>query len=261
MRTLVCALTILTIVGCASQEPVPAPLVQKPPPTPEQADAKTRAELHAQLGAAYYDIGNYPVALDELNEALRADSEYGPAYNVLGLVYMGLGEEARAEQSFRRALSINAQDSEAHNNFGWFLCQRKRQDEGIKHFMAALKNPLYASPEKSYVNAGICARGRGDEKAAIEYFERALQAQPQHPQALFQMADLAFKRNALPDAKTYLTRLSRTGTTFNAEALWLALRVERGLGDRDAEASYGMQLRRNFPNSREAQALLNRQFE
>ena len=104
-------------------------------------------------------------------------------------------------------------------------------------------------------------RGLGDDKAAAEYFERALQVQPQQPQALYQLADLAFRRNALPEARMYLTRLSRSGTTFNAEALWLALRVERALGDRDAEASYSMQLRRNFPNSRETQALLNRQFE
>jgi type IV pilus assembly protein PilF len=58
-----------------------------------------------------------------------------------------------------------------------------------------------------------------------------------------------------------MARLGKTGAAFNAEALWLALRIERALGDKDAEASYGMQLRRNFPNSREAQALLNRQFE
>ena len=260
MKVLACALGCFAIMGCA-QEPVQPSLTQKPPASQEQADARSRADVHAQLGAAYYEIGNLAVALDELNEALRADSEFGPAYNILGLVYMGLGEEARAEQSFRRALSINAQDSDAHNNYGWFLCQRKRHEEGIKHFMAALKNPLYAAPEKSYLNAGICARGRGDDKVASEYFERALQVQPQQPQALLQLADLAFRRNALPDAKTFLTRLSRTGATFNAEALWLALRVERALGDKDAEASYGMQLRRNFPNSREAQALLNRQFE
>ena len=260
MTRLACILACATIIGCA-QEPVAPPPNPNPPSQPEKADARSRAEIHAQLGAAYYEIGNFAVALDELNESLRADSNYGPAHNVLGLVYMGLGEEAQAEQSFQRAISINAQDSDAHNNYGWFLCQRKRYEEGIKHIMAALKNPLYAAPEKSFVNAGLCARSRGDDKAATEYFERALQLQPQQPQALLQLADLAFRRNALPDAKTYLTRLSRTGATFNAEALWLALRVERGLGDRDAEASYGLQLRRNFPNSREAQALLNRQFE
>ena len=55
--------------------------------------------------------------------------------------------------------------------------------------------------------------------------------------------------------------MSRTGSQFSAEALWLAVNVERRLGDREAEASYGLQLRRNYPNSPETQALLNRQYE
>jgi type IV pilus assembly protein PilF len=180
---------------------------------------------------------------------------------MLGLVYMDLKEDAVAEQNFERAIKLNPVDSDANNNYGWFLCQRKRYDEGMKRFLAAVKNPLYQSPDKSWVNAGMCSLSRGDETAAGEYFQRALEVQPSQPQALFHLAQLAFRRGQLPVAKEYLTQLSKTGATFSAEALWLALRVERGLGDREAEATYGLQLRRNYPNSREAQALLNRQYE
>jgi type IV pilus assembly protein PilF len=35
----------------------------------------------------------------------------------------------------------------------------------------------------------------------------------------------------------------------------LGVRVERRLGDRNSEASYAMQLRKNFPDSKEARAL------
>ena len=45
------------------------------------------------------------------------------------------------------------------------------------------------------------------------------------------------------------------------ELVWLALRVERALGDRNAEASLGFQLRKNFPESREARALAAGQYE
>jgi type IV pilus assembly protein PilF len=46
-----------------------------------------------------------------------------------------------------------------------------------------------------------------------------------------------------------------------AEALWLGVRVERRLGDRNSEASYALQLRNKFPNSREARALVAGQYE
>jgi type IV pilus assembly protein PilF len=260
VRAHACLAGAALLAACA-QQPVAPPLAPQAPVTPQQADARTRADLHTQLGAGYFELRNFAVALEELNEALRADPNHGPAYNMLGLVYMELREDAAAEQNFERALRINPADSDASNNYGWFLCQRKRHADGIKHFMNAVKNPLYQTPEKSFVNAGMCARAAGDEAAAQQYFQRALGVQPSHPQALLQLADLAFRRGEMPAAKEFLTRLNRTVANLSAEALWLALRVERRLGDREAEASYGLQLRRNFPNSRETQALLNRQYE
>lgn len=260
MRKLAYLLAAGLLAACA-QQPIAPPLTPPPPSSPQQADARTRADLHTQLGAGYYELRNYAIALQELNEALSADPNHGPAYNMLGLVYMQLQEDAAAEQNFQQALRINPLDSDAHNNYGWFLCQRKRHDAGIEHFMRALKNPLYQNPEKSWVNAGLCARGAGDETEAQRYFQRALEVQPGQPQALFQLAEIAFRRGDNAAAKEYLSRLSRTGSQFSAEALWLALNVERRLGDREAEASYGLQLRRHYPNSPETQALLNRQYE
>ena len=260
MMRIGCGIALLLLVAC-SQQPTQPQYTPKPPEKPELGDPKTRAEIHTRLGAAYYEIGNYAVALSELKEALQADPDHSHAYDVLGLVYMALREDDEAERNFQRALSLNPQDSDANNNYGWFLCKRKRFDEGIEHFMAALKNPLYSTPEKSYVNAGICARDRGDLKSAADFFQRALRSQPQQLNALYQLADMAYHGNQLAEAKEYLERLTRTGATFNAKALWLALRIERRLGNKDAEASYGLQLRRSFPKSREAQALLDGQFE
>ena len=71
------------------------------------------------------------VALEEVGIALRADPNYGPAHNVAGLVYGRLKEDRLAQQSFERALRINPLDSDANNNYGLFLCQRQREEEGI----------------------------------------------------------------------------------------------------------------------------------
>lgn len=256
--------TVLAVVvlstGCADQ-PVRPALSPEPPTTRQQADARTRAELRTQLGAAYFELRNFKVALEELQEALRADPGYGPAHNMLALVYMELREDGLAQESFERALRINPQDSDAHNNFGWFLCQRKRHDDALRHFDAALKNPLYQTPDKAHTNAGICSRERGDDAAALRHFQRAREFQPRNPIALYHLADMTFRRGLVAQAREFLQELARTGVTFSAEALWLALRVERALGNRDAEASYGSQLRRIYPDSRETQALLSRQYE
>jgi type IV pilus assembly protein PilF len=195
------------------------------------------------------------VALEEVREAMRADPGYGPAYNVAGLIYAELKEDKLAQENFQRALRLNPLDSDANNNYGRFLCDRQREDEAIRYFQAALRNPLYQTPDRSYVNAGLCSQRRGNTAAAEDYFQKALKARPNQPQALYQLADLAYARGAYDQAKDYLNRFGQLANA-NAEVLWLALRVERKLGDRAAAASYGTQLTKNYPESKEARALL-----
>jgi type IV pilus assembly protein PilF len=253
--TLVTAAACLALSACASQQAADDSALKSQSPTSgDETGDRTRARIHTQLAASYYDLGNMSVALEEVREALRADATYGPAHNVAGLVYGRLKEDRLAEESFKRALSISPTDYNAHNNYGLFLCDRKREREAIDHFMAAVKNPLYSYPDRSYVNAGVCARRGGDAKAAEGYFQQALKTRPNQPQALYQMADLAYSRGDMMGARNYLNRVTQL-VQASAEVLWLGLRVERQLGDRNAEASYALQLRNRFPDSAEARLL------
>jgi type IV pilus assembly protein PilF len=100
----------------------------------------------------------------------------------------------------------------------------------------------------------------GDAAGAAEFFQLALKVRPDQPQALYQMADLAYGRGDYGEARSYLGRLTKVALP-NAETLWLGVRVERRLGDRNSEASYAQRLRKQFPDSREARALLAGQYE
>lgn len=260
MRTIYLAFCVaLIMTGCVTQpaEPEFKPAVST---TGNDSGERERARIHTELAAGYFEFGNFGVALEEVTIALRADPNYGPAFNVAGLVYAALKEDRQAEQNFERALSINPMDSDAHNNYGRFLCQRKREDEGIKHFMAAVRNPLYRTPERSFVNAGFCSRQRGDNKAAEDYYLQALKRAPNYAIGLYQMADLAYTQADYGSAKRYLDRLAKLVPPV-PELLWLAVRVERKLGNGSAEASYAQQLRKNFPDSKEARALAAGQYE
>ena len=257
MRKSIVVGLMLMVAGCAGTNPQPASYA---PQSGIETDVQMRARIHTELASGYFELGNYGVALQEAAEALKSDPNYAPALNVLGLVYMELRDDKAAESNFQRALRVSPLDSNSNNNYGRFLCLRKREQESIKYFLAALRNPLYTTPDASWVNAGICARQAGDLKGAEEYFQQALKVRPTQQQALYQLADMAYRRKNSPEAKTYLTRLLRD-LEPTAETLWLALRVERALGDRNAEASLGFQLRNRFPDSREARALIAGQYE
>lgn len=223
-------------------------------------DPHTRAKLHTELGALYFQDGNMAVALDELKTAIAIAPSYAPAYNVRGLVRLYLREMELAEDDFKQALRLAENDPEVNNNYGWFLCQTNREKDSIAYFLRAIKNPLYQTPGRAYLNAGRCSQKVGELDAADDFLQKALRFLPDNPQALMQLAAINYQRGNYELARKHLSDIVRK-VEPSAETLWLALRIERRLGDRSAEASYGNQLRRKFSGSPEYQELLKGNFE
>ena len=258
------AMSMLLLAACGSSQrqpepPSPAQAAQQREPTPAKPEERARA--HTELGTGYYSIGQYGVAIEELNEALKADPNYVPALNSLGLVYMALKEDRKARANFERGVRLAPNDSDVNNNYGLFLCDRKQEKESLKYFVAALKNPLYRNPGETYVNAGICARRAGDVAMAEEFIMKAIALRPDDPRALFALADIQFNRGDFLTAKFNLTRYMQQVPNADSRALWLGARIEQRLGNRAEVMSYGSQLRTRFPGAPETQAYNSGQFE
>lgn len=251
MRLFASVLIVALLGGCASRSDGDVNVQEDPSRVQESA------RIHTELAGRYYEQGKYAFALEEIAAALKKDSDYAPAYNVRGLVHMALLEDDEADRDFRRSLDLDDTSSSAHNNYGWFLCQRGREQESVKHFMAAVKNPLYATPEKAFLNAGLCSKKAGKLNDAELYLKRALVMQPNMPEALLGMAELGYARADYAGAKSFLVRYLQGMKELPAAGLLLAARIERKLGNRNAEASYKVQLRNRFPDSREAQLILS----
>lgn len=241
------------LAGCAAHGPVSGPAEATSKMT-GGSDAWQRAKVHTELAALYYRDGNMAVALEELRIALSAESSYAPAYNMMGLVHMHLRDFQLADDNFRRALALVSNDPEINNNYGWFLCQTGRPRDALAYFTAALSNSLYATPERAYLNAGVCAIKAGDDHAAEDYLQKGLRLGRPLLAAYLPLAGVHYRQGNLREAKRLLGELHRQAEP-NAEALWLALRIEHKLGDRTSEAGYAAQLRRRFPDSPENLAL------
>jgi type IV pilus assembly protein PilF len=244
------------LAGCAGQ-PAGESSVQA---SQAETESRQRARAFTELATAYYGRGQYKISLDELRKAITADSRFGPAYNIYGLIYMELAEDRLAEENFRRAIELDRGDSEARNNYGWFLCTRGRYDEGLEQFTQALRNPIYASPEQAMTNAGLCAELKGDLALAEANLQRSLKLQPDNPVTLLKLAGMRYRQGQLAETQRLLQRHAELAPP-TAESLWLGVRVERRLGDREQEAAYGLQLRKRFPGAPETRRLQAGQYE
>jgi type IV pilus assembly protein PilF len=244
MRHIAAALVLAAAAGCVSQTAVETRQVTDA----QVADARRRAEVHTALAGEYYSRGNYAVALQETRLALKDDSSYFQAYNMQGLVYMELREDGPARESFDQALRLSPNNPEVLNNFGWFLCVRNEGDRGLGMIERAASDPLYATPEKALLSAGLCLRRLGRKADAEDRLRRAVMIRPDMVGALYNLAELSYDRGATKDAENYLVRTMRVATP-SQEALVLGVKIARANKDRAGEESYLQQLRRRFPDS------------
>jgi len=253
----------LLATGCTTTteingKEVTAGQANQAPPT--EADARKRALIRLQLAASYYQKGQFNVAFEEVQRALQLDPNYADAYGLLGLINMDLGRRSEAETNFQRALQLDGENPEILNNYGWFLCQTGRERQSIDYFKRAAAAKTYATPAMPMQNAGLCLLRVKDPKGAEEYFKRSFELDAANPVPKYQLARLYLSARQLERARFYYGLLPR-GVEANAEVLWLGVRIAHAEGDVRTEQQLAMDLRRRFPDSREAAALRREAFD
>lgn len=249
MRNYVRGLNVLLLA--LSLSACQGPSTAGKPPT----DNAKLSEINTELGAQYMRNREYQIAMEKLTKAVELNPRNINAHGTLALLHAVIGQYDKAEASFKQAMRIDGDNSSLLNNYGQFLCQRGRYEEGQKLIMKAVANPLYANADSGYYNAGACAMGNGKLDEADGYFRKALEINSEMTPALLQMADVSLQLNRALQARAYLQRYGAVAT-MNARALWLGVQIERQLGNRDDEASYALQLQKNFPDSLQTKQLL-----
>ncbi len=213
------------------------------------------AEVNTQLAIEYMRKGMNEAAMEKFKKALKQNPHLQVAHTSIAILYERLGENDLAEKHYRKAYDINRKDSLTLNNYGQFLCREGKLKEADKMFIAAVKDPLYRFPETVYTNAGICAKKRPDLMLADTYFRKALQLNPKYPPALREMARLSFERKKYLATRAYLQRLQEVAP-LTPEFLWIGVRAEDALGNRNAVSSYALVLKNRYPEADETQALV-----
>jgi type IV pilus assembly protein PilF len=245
------------LAGCSSTATKNPAVVKVQAPASQETvrgDARTRANSHANLGFEYYAQRQYGTALEEAKVAIKNDSSYSPTYNLLGLIYKELGDNKSAEESFQRAMQLSPGDPEFSNNYGWFLCQTKREQQAFQYFNAALQNPLYPTPVVALTNAVECSVRTGDYKGAESYLDRALVYGSNNVRVLMVAANLKYLQKQYGEARYYVSEVHKNMEPTAASA-WLALRIAHRIGNREEEARYVSMLRKKFTDSEESRKL------
>ena len=256
---------LAALAGCTTttQRQLPSPSNETPDriTASDEPDGQKRARARMELAAAYFGRGQMATALDQVKIAIAADPLYGEAFNLRGLIYANLGDQNLAEESFKRALQLNARDADSMHNYGWYLCQQKRFPEAGAFFAQALAVPQYRGIARTLLAQGICQAGAGQLAESEASLSRAYEIDPSSPFTATNLSEVLYRRGEFERARFYVRRVNALPDVANAQTLWLAARIENKLGNRQGANDFGTQLRNRFPESREARAFARGDFD
>ncbi len=219
----------------------------------DEPEARKRARIRLELAIGYFEQGQTTIALDELKQSISADPTYSEGYNLRGLIYMRLEDFRFAEESFRKALSLNPKDSNVIHNLGWLMCLGGRYTESAELFNRALSNPQYGERAKTFRAQGLCQSRAGLRADAEASLMKSYELDAGNPVTAYNLADLLFQRGDFFRSQFYVRRLNNSELA-NAESLWLGVKVERQLANRDAMLQLAGQLEKRFSQSTQAAA-------
>lgn len=249
------ALVLGLFGGCSSPPPAspqPQPETRtEPRAAPEPADPERRARLRLELAAGYFARGQSTTALDEVKAALAAKPDLPEAYSLLGLIYAALNDPAQADESFQRALRLAPGDGGTMHNYGWFLCQQRRFADADAMFRQALALPRYRDAARTLFAQGVCQARAGQWSEAESTLSRAYELDPANPATAYNLSEVLYRRGDLDRARFYIRRVNAMPEAANAQSLWLAIRIERRLGNAADVRTLGTQLRDRYPQSTE----------
>ncbi len=138
---------------------------------------KNNARAHFRRGRLYLQSRNYNEAQAALQAAIAADPSYAPALRELGEMYIVVGKYPEAVETYKKYMSISANDPDIKTKYSQFLFLSKDYKGAQTEAEAALaKNPNNAIASRV---AALAYNENGETEKALtamdNYFKNAKQ--------------------------------------------------------------------------------------
>ncbi|CAK0780933.1 protein O-GlcNAc transferase [Gammaproteobacteria bacterium] len=213
-----------SLIGFQSKSPSVSPLSQQ----------KTRIQDPHQAAISLIETGNRAWAADRLQEAedsyrraLALDPNSPEAHNNLGSVLFDNSRFQDAERSYRAALALHADFPEAHYNLANVLHRQGQREAALVEYRTALSlRPDYA---EAHNNLGRTLQEMDRLTEAEEALNRALALAPNLPEAHHNLGSLRHLQDRLEEALSCYRHALALHPTFTL-ALYNLANVLRELG-------------------------------
>jgi|TARA_B100001079_G_scaffold36884_1_gene28262 tetratricopeptide (TPR) repeat protein len=200
---------ILLMIGCA-QRPEPV-LDQSVPDTDEiKQEPHPEALKHFMDAQLYISQNNYPMAIIELQDALKLDPTAGSIHVSLSEAFWKLGKIERAEEHLNAALELNEKDVDARKMLAEQYIIRHQYDKANLQFKAL--RGIEPDEADHIIAQAELAAGRLQWDKAIQLYREAYDVDKAKIKALEKAAVLSLRSNKLQTAREIYAQLIKIDT-------------------------------------------------
>ena len=213
------------------------------------------AETYVALGISYMNAGNLVLARKKIERALKVAPDSAAAHSAMAMYWLERGEFELTEKEFEIANDIDDEHSPTNYHYGYYLMVHKNDDEACDYIAQAALDVDYTARVLAFEGLGLCFGRFGNERQAIDAFERAWSLDMNSTVASLNLANLYIERKRPRIAKRWYQRfesaIKEGGVNQNSASLMTGFKVARASGDKNAAASYAFKLKKRFPESDE----------
>ncbi|HTP34953.1 MAG TPA: tetratricopeptide repeat protein [Candidatus Acidoferrales bacterium] len=163
-----------------------------------EATMKKNKELNDAFNAGLtaMQAKDYDTAVTSLTKASELDPKQVAVWAQLADAYVGQASKktgadadasmAKGLEAYQKAIELNPTDGATHNNYALALAKAKKFDDMQKELQKAAElDPAKAG--QYYYNLGAILTNSGQSEAAIQAFQKAIQADPNHAESYYQL--------------------------------------------------------------------------
>lgn len=140
------------------------------------------------MAMAYYKKGQYPLAKNLLNRALKVDENASEIYSNLGIVQLALNEKFDAMKSFKKSIELNPNDFVAASNAGALYVNEQDFEKALVVLDIAYSKGSRNS--KVLNNYAIALVANHKYERADQIYKEALKENPNNKEILFNQSVL-----------------------------------------------------------------------
>ena len=181
------------------------------------AARQSRARSHFANARKALSAGDSASALEQVRQAIKADSSFPDAYLLLGSIEFQRGETEHCIQHYKRALALRPQSYSAHFNLALAYLRQQKFQEARPHLEQAVK--LDTGQADAAYDLGIVLLELGEPANALKYLQHARTLDPQRPDVAFNIVRALLEKNQIATARA---EAEASAKCFGSDFDWVA---------------------------------------